>query len=275
MSQRAFIVGWSHYALRQAGHVPDVERYHHGLSQALDHAGVAPKDVDFVTVGVFNNGLTPQGFEGGLVSLGDAWLAIHAGGSCRERLCHRQRSAAHRDGFHRERTRSNRARDRGGEDDRHSVSAGACGLAERLLSKGRREPTGLCRDLRTNRRRVFQASWRSPRRAGDDRSQEPRQWRKQSVRARAQGARRGVLQYGFRAQSAGGGAAAQNRLLDGVRRCGCAGRRRRGNGRNNGSGDPVSAREPTSTTCCRCRAATRSRSRVRAWLGTKHEPKPA
>ena len=38
------------------------------------------------TVGVFNNGLTPQGFEGGLVSLGVAWLrftpAVHVENAC-------------------------------------------------------------------------------------------------------------------------------------------------------------------------------------------------
>ena len=70
MSQRACIVGWSHSPFGKLD-APDVESLIAMVSRsALDHAGVAPEDVDFVTVGVFNNGLTPQGFEGGLVSLG-------------------------------------------------------------------------------------------------------------------------------------------------------------------------------------------------------------
>lgn len=86
MSQRAVIVGWSHTAFGKLD-VPDVESLITMVSRnALDHAGVAPKDVDFVTVGVFNNGLTPQGFEGGLVSLGVPELrftpAVHVENAC-------------------------------------------------------------------------------------------------------------------------------------------------------------------------------------------------
>jgi acetyl-CoA C-acetyltransferase len=86
MSQRAFIVGWSHTPFGKLD-APDVESLIAMVSRsALDHAGVAPKDVDFVTVGVFNNGLTPQGFEGGLVSLGVPELrftpAIHVENAC-------------------------------------------------------------------------------------------------------------------------------------------------------------------------------------------------
>jgi acetyl-CoA C-acetyltransferase len=86
MSQRACIVGWSHSPFGKLD-APDVESLIAMVSRsALDHAGVAPKDVDFVTVGVFNNGLTPQGFEGGLVSLGVPELrftpAIHVENAC-------------------------------------------------------------------------------------------------------------------------------------------------------------------------------------------------
>jgi len=86
MSQRACIVGWSHSPFGKLD-APDVESLIAMVSRsALDHAGVAPEDVDFVTVGVFNNGLTPQGFEGGLVSLGVPELrftpAIHVENAC-------------------------------------------------------------------------------------------------------------------------------------------------------------------------------------------------
>jgi len=86
MAQRASIVGWSHTRFGKLD-APDVESLITMVSRsALDHAGVAPKDVDFVSVGVFNNGLTPQGFEGGLVSLGVPELqftpAIHVENAC-------------------------------------------------------------------------------------------------------------------------------------------------------------------------------------------------
>jgi acetyl-CoA C-acetyltransferase len=86
MSQRAVIVGWSHTSFGKLD-APDVESLITMVSRpALDHAGVVPKDVDFVSVGVFNNGLTPQGFEGGLVSLGVPELrftpAVHVENAC-------------------------------------------------------------------------------------------------------------------------------------------------------------------------------------------------
>jgi acetyl-CoA C-acetyltransferase len=86
MSQRAFIVGWSHTPFGKLDD-PDVESLITRVARpALDHAGVAPADVDFVAVGVFNNGMTPQGFEGSLVSLGVPELrftpAIHVENAC-------------------------------------------------------------------------------------------------------------------------------------------------------------------------------------------------
>ena len=86
MSKRAVIVGWSHTPFGKLDE-PDVESLIARVSRsALDHAQVAPEDVDFVTVGVYNNGLTPQGFEGGLVSLGEPSLcytpAMHVENAC-------------------------------------------------------------------------------------------------------------------------------------------------------------------------------------------------
>lgn len=86
MSKRAVIVGWSHTPFGKLD-APDVETLIASVSRsAIDHAGVAPKDVDYVTVGVYNNGLTPQGFEAGLVSLGEPELrftpAMHVENAC-------------------------------------------------------------------------------------------------------------------------------------------------------------------------------------------------
>ncbi len=86
MKQSACIVGWSHTPFGKLD-LPDVESLITSVARpALDHAGVAPQDVDFAAVGVFNNGLTPQGFEGGLVSLGEPGLrftpTIHVENAC-------------------------------------------------------------------------------------------------------------------------------------------------------------------------------------------------
>jgi len=70
MSKRAVIVGWAHSPFGKLDD-PDVETLIARVSgAALSHAQVDAADVDAITVGVYNNGLTPQGFEGGLVSLG-------------------------------------------------------------------------------------------------------------------------------------------------------------------------------------------------------------
>lgn len=86
MSKRAVIVGWAHTEFGKLVD-PDVESLIARVSTAaLEHAQVAAADVDAVTVGVFNNGLTPQGFEGGLVSLGNPGLrfapALHVENAC-------------------------------------------------------------------------------------------------------------------------------------------------------------------------------------------------
>lgn len=86
MSKRAVIVGWAHTPFGKLDD-PDVESLIARVSTAaLDHAQVAPFDVDAITVGVYNNGLTPQGFEGGLVALGNPGLrftpAMHVENAC-------------------------------------------------------------------------------------------------------------------------------------------------------------------------------------------------
>ncbi|MDB5731326.1 MAG: acetyl-CoA acetyltransferase [Variovorax sp.] len=86
MSKRAVIVGWAHTPFGKLDD-PDVETLIARVSTAaLDHAHVAASDVDAITVGVYNNGLTPQGFEGGLVALGNPGLrftpAMHVENAC-------------------------------------------------------------------------------------------------------------------------------------------------------------------------------------------------
>lgn len=86
MSKRAVIVGWGHTEFGKLVD-PDIESLITRVSNAaLNHAEIAASDVDVITVGVFNNGLTPQGFEGGLVSLGNPGLrftpALHVENAC-------------------------------------------------------------------------------------------------------------------------------------------------------------------------------------------------
>ncbi len=86
MSNAATIVGWAHSPF---GKLPDLdlESLITGVVRdALAHAEIGAADVDFMTVGVFNNGLSPQGFEAGLASLADPLLrftpSLHVENAC-------------------------------------------------------------------------------------------------------------------------------------------------------------------------------------------------
>lgn len=69
------IVGWAHGAFGKSEH-PDTEALMADVvPAALRHAGVEAGDVDGVFVGVFNNGFSPQDFQGALVGMGDERLA--------------------------------------------------------------------------------------------------------------------------------------------------------------------------------------------------------
>jgi acetyl-CoA C-acetyltransferase len=86
MPKSAAIVGWSHTAFGKAD-APDVESLIAEVAgAALDHAGVAAEDVDAITVGVYNNGFSRQGFEGALVALGQPALgytpSVHVENAC-------------------------------------------------------------------------------------------------------------------------------------------------------------------------------------------------
>ncbi|SNT26066.1 thiolase domain-containing protein [Rhodococcoides kyotonense] len=80
------IIGWAHTKFGKS-ESPDVEALIAEVSAAaLADAGVDANDVDLVTVGVFNNGFSKQGFEGALVGAGQPGLAlvpsIHVENAC-------------------------------------------------------------------------------------------------------------------------------------------------------------------------------------------------
>lgn len=82
----AAIVGWCHSPFGKLD-IPDVEGLIGSVAQgALDDAGITAADVDYVTVGVLNNGFSKQGFEAGLVSVAMPALAhtpaMHVENAC-------------------------------------------------------------------------------------------------------------------------------------------------------------------------------------------------
>ncbi len=71
---QANIVGWAHTPFGKLD-APDVEALMAQVSRAaLDHAGVSPEDVDAISVGVYNNGFSNQGFEAALAALSEPAL---------------------------------------------------------------------------------------------------------------------------------------------------------------------------------------------------------
>ena len=71
MNSDAVIIGWAHSHFGKS-EAPDVEALMAETGgAALVHAGIDPQDVDFASVGVFNNGFSRQGLEAGLISVPD------------------------------------------------------------------------------------------------------------------------------------------------------------------------------------------------------------
>lgn len=75
MTDSPSLIGWAHSRFGKS-ESPDVE---HLIAEvagaAMQDAAVDADDIDAIYVGVYNNGLTPQGFEGALVGVGNPELA--------------------------------------------------------------------------------------------------------------------------------------------------------------------------------------------------------
>ena len=75
MARKAYITGWSHSPFGKLED-PDTEALMARVVRpALDHAQVAPGEVDGIFVGVMNNGFQKQDFQGALVALSEPGLA--------------------------------------------------------------------------------------------------------------------------------------------------------------------------------------------------------
>ncbi|MBV0892150.1 acetyl-CoA acetyltransferase [Paracoccus sp. Z118] len=91
---KAQIVGWAHSNFGKV-EAPDTEALMAGVvPKALDHAGIAPEDVDGIFVGVFNNGFSRQDFQGALVAMGDERFA-HTPATRYENACATGTAALH------------------------------------------------------------------------------------------------------------------------------------------------------------------------------------
>lgn len=94
MSSNAQIVGWSHIPFGKLPE-PDTESLIARVAMpALDHAGVAPSDIDSIHVGVMNNGFSRQDFQAALVGLVDPALA-HTPATRHENACATGTAALH------------------------------------------------------------------------------------------------------------------------------------------------------------------------------------
>lgn len=70
-----YIVGWAHSAFGRSDAADTEELMAQVAAPALAHAGIGAEDVDGVFVGVFNNGFSPQDFQGALVGMADPRLS--------------------------------------------------------------------------------------------------------------------------------------------------------------------------------------------------------
>ena len=86
MSGHACIVGWAHTPFGKLDNIDIEELIQAVVRDSIAHAGIQASDIDFAAVGVYNNGLNPQGFEAGLLSLHQPDLrftpAVHVENAC-------------------------------------------------------------------------------------------------------------------------------------------------------------------------------------------------
>lgn len=68
---KAQIVGWGHTPFGKSEHADTENLMAAAIAPTMEHAGIAPDDVDGIFAGVFNNGFSRQDFQGALVAMGD------------------------------------------------------------------------------------------------------------------------------------------------------------------------------------------------------------
>lgn len=90
----AQIIGWGHTPFGKSTLPGTEELMAAAVTEALEHAGIAPQDVDGIFAGVFNNGFSQQDFQAALVAMGDERFA-HTPATRFENACATGSAALH------------------------------------------------------------------------------------------------------------------------------------------------------------------------------------
>lgn len=90
----AQIIGWGHTPFGKSALPGTEELMAAAVAEALEHAGIAPQDVDGIFAGVFNNGFSQQDFQAALVATGDERFA-HTPATRYENACATGSAALH------------------------------------------------------------------------------------------------------------------------------------------------------------------------------------
>ena len=90
----ACIVGWGHTPFGKHDAETVESLITRVAREALEHAGVAARDIDQIYLGHFNAGFSPQDFTAALVLQADDEFPLQARDAGRERLRHRLRRRA-------------------------------------------------------------------------------------------------------------------------------------------------------------------------------------
>ena len=190
----ACIVGWAHTPFGKLDGETLESLIARVATEALEHAGIGPEDVDEIVLGHFNGGFSPQDFTASLVLQADDRLRFKPATRV-ENACATGSAAVHQgDTRHRGQRRAivlvvgvEQMTRTPGAGDRRQPAQGL------LPAGGRRDAGRLRRRLRPDRAGLFPAPRRPVRRARADRGQEPQERRRQPLRADAQGSRLRVL----------------------------------------------------------------------------------
>ena len=252
----AAIVGWAHTPFGKHDAETVESLIVRVATEALEHAGIAAGDVDEILLGHFNGGFSAQDFTAGLVLQASDGFRFKPATRV-ENACATGSAAVHQAIKTIEAKRARIVLVVGVEQmTKDARSRDRCEPAQGLLpARGRRNARGLRRRLRQDRGGLFPAPRRPVGRARRHRREEPRQRRRQPLRADAQGPRLRLLPRGEREEPLRRRAAQAHRLLARLRRRGGAGRRRRRDGDDHAARGGAFGPPPTRRTSCRCPSA--------------------
>ena len=184
----ACIVGWAHIPFGKLTSETVESLIVRVAGEALADAGIAPKDVDEIVLGHFNAGFSAQDFTAALVLQASPDLRFKRATRV-ENACATGSAAVHQ-GIKAIEARAARIVLVVGAEQMTATPAPDIGRNLLKASYVREEADidgGFRGNFRQNRRSLFPEMGRSIRRPRHDRRQESQEWRRQSLRADAQG----------------------------------------------------------------------------------------